>query len=551
MSYESWVKVSGTWKRINEMWTKVSGAWKEIAQGWIKISGTWKQFYGQTPLNPTQVSAPGNPSGSGASFTSITKGSSGTYSNYSSRTTSIAKVTAGTTVTDGLTSASTIVSSPYAVTQSDATTPHIFYYTVDAVTNIAGTVTYYYYSSSSVESHIPSFLDNFNRADTGNDLGTGSDGYIYSSYKNPNPNDGGSTSWRINSNQASTFAAVSSSAAGTNHPLRSVEIARTNVSIKSSIPNGKGGPGLAFWVTSGGSWWAAIPYYDFSSSSSSTCSGTQIVTNPSGDGCGGCSITTLPCTNGFSVFSSAGSCSCSVLATYSNYYQSCSTTVNGLSSCTTGSGCNQYCSCASYNETTYSCSGSSGSCSGSNCYQYNGPFVGTCTDASSRCNLTAVTAGFGLVVGWSWRNCSSTSVTRYNGVLRTCSDGYGCYTSSSYRCNPLVSTVTSNYYSNIRIISSVSSVVSQASLHQVASSNSSYVSIYGIAVSTSGNMITSMAYSDTALATQLGSTLSYNATGSTKSNGNGETSIGLIRGYSSFNESTSGHNLDDFTYTRL
>lgn len=550
MSFESWTKVSGTWKQITEMWIKISGVWKEITEGWIKVAGSWKQFFGSAPLIPTQITAPGDPSGSGASFTSVTKGSSGTYSNYSTRTTSIAKIPAGTTVSDGLTTAPTIVSSPYTVTQSDATTPHIFYYTVDAVTNVAGTDTYYFYSSNSIEAFIPSFSDNFNRANTVDDLGTGSSGYVYSSYRNPNPNDGGATSWRISNNEAATFAAVSSSAAGTDHPLRSVEIAKTNIDVKAAVPNGKGGPGVAFWVTARGSWWATIPYYDFSSTSTSTCTGAQIVTDPSGTGCGGCPVTTLTCTSGLTVYANPGSCSCPIIATYSNYFQSCSTVVSGLTTCTTGAGCNQYCSCSPYSETIWSCTGSTGSCSGSNCYLSQGTFVSTCTGSGQKCNLAPITSS-GIVIGWTWRNCASSTVTRYNGVLRTCSDGYGCYTGSSYRCNPLETTVTSNYYSYLRIISSSSSVVSQASLHQVASSNSNYISIYGIAVSTNGDNITAIAYSDTALTTQLGTTLSYSATGPTKANANGETAIGVIRGYSSFNESTSGHTLDNFTYTRI
>jgi len=39
------VKVSGSWKEVNDMYTKVSGAWKQITAGYVKVSGTWKALF--------------------------------------------------------------------------------------------------------------------------------------------------------------------------------------------------------------------------------------------------------------------------------------------------------------------------------------------------------------------------------------------------------------------------------------------------------------------------------------------------------------------------
>jgi hypothetical protein len=38
-------RVSGTWKKVNELHVKVSGVWKAVQTGYIKVSGTWKEFY--------------------------------------------------------------------------------------------------------------------------------------------------------------------------------------------------------------------------------------------------------------------------------------------------------------------------------------------------------------------------------------------------------------------------------------------------------------------------------------------------------------------------
>lgn len=40
------VRVSGTWKEVNNLHVKVAGTWKRVRKGWVKVSGTWKLFRG-------------------------------------------------------------------------------------------------------------------------------------------------------------------------------------------------------------------------------------------------------------------------------------------------------------------------------------------------------------------------------------------------------------------------------------------------------------------------------------------------------------------------
>ena len=92
-----------------------------------------------------------------------------------------------------------------------------------------------------------------------------------------------------------------------------------------------------------------------------------------------------------------------------------------------------------------------------------------------------------------------------------------------------------------------SSIVSAAE-KQLASSTSSYSKIYGLSVSTSGDIVTAKGYSNTNLTTQMSTDLTHTATGSTKALANGETSVGIIKLNTANNL---GSTLDNFTYTRV
>lgn len=42
---DSHVKVSGAWKRTENIHVKVSSAWKQVQNAYVKVGGVWKQFY--------------------------------------------------------------------------------------------------------------------------------------------------------------------------------------------------------------------------------------------------------------------------------------------------------------------------------------------------------------------------------------------------------------------------------------------------------------------------------------------------------------------------
>lgn len=83
----------------------------------------------------------------------------------------------------------------------------------------------------------------------------------------------------------------------------------------------------------------------------------------------------------------------------------------------------------------------------------------------------------------------------------------GTYTpgNTTYYTNP----TTYQYYENVRILKSVSSVVSTIASSAVSTSSA----IRSLRVTLNGTQITARAFSDTNLTTQLGSDLVYNATG--------------------------------------
>jgi len=116
------VKISNTWKSVTSNYVKISGTWRTISSMWVKISGVWKLFF--TISGPTQSTRPANTGGSSAAKSQVTIGSAGTYTNRISVTTELIKITDGTLPTEASTTAQgTVISSPYTVTQADATNP--------------------------------------------------------------------------------------------------------------------------------------------------------------------------------------------------------------------------------------------------------------------------------------------------------------------------------------------------------------------------------------------------------------------------------------------
>lgn len=247
------------------------------------------------------------------------------------------------------------------------------YYAVDTVVSADQSTTYYYYSELSAIIYMPSFSDNFNRTNTTGSQGIGrtSTGNWYWSqvgnfygYQNPSNQDLDNISWQINNNTAYNGYTTPFSASPTGYPMKSINVGDSNVSIQASIPDGGGGPGLAFWVTGSGSWWAVAPSYY-----------RQDVT-----------VTTYPCSDG----------------PYTHTSTTCPTTYPG--STTVG----QICSCtAGSSTTTYNCTG--GPVDALSCPA--GPYSTTAANLGLRCSsCTTVTSttctGSGICAG---EGCCPTS----------------------------------------------------------------------------------------------------------------------------------------------
>jgi hypothetical protein len=255
---------------------------------------------------PIKVSSP-TLSGTGAAKTFITATAgayqSGTFGGITTRI--VFFKSPYTAPTDGETSSSgtiqdTATPAPtYEINQADATTPNNKYYARDAVTNVAGTTTYYYYSNL-VTAFIPAISDTFNRS-VSPGLGTTSSGYLYSSVVEQER-----STWSTNGSVASSsgtvlryVSPVDPGSFSNSYPLQAIELTgKTNLTASVEIPSGGGGPGIAFWVSGAGSFWAIAPAYSKINSTtpvtSTNCNGPVISTNSTGTNpnCHNCAVTT-------------------------------------------------------------------------------------------------------------------------------------------------------------------------------------------------------------------------------------------------------------------
>jgi len=422
------VKIASSWSNsISAIAMKIGSSWQSMQSAYINISGAWNLFFSAVSV-PPQTSAPSIPGGTGKAFTSITRGTAGSYTSFSSKTHSLVKALATDTVSDASTTdtVSTVLTSTYTVTQLDASTPSYVFYTRDAVVGLNGT-TYYFYSTP-LSAYIGDITDNFNRTTSGG-LGTSSSGYIYSSYSNS------TGSWSTNGARAVNSTAVSSGAVASSHPLQTIETGGPNKNYSIDLPDGKGGQGVAFWTTSANSWYAVTSYYDYDSTTTTqvSCTGTETCTglnccsgvtfgSLTGQRCSSCPAATItyPCgQNGVTYTCSGFNCCTNNLGSLAGDY--CNCTNSNTSSTTqllTCSGSSSGSSCPSTGSTvgarcgsctsTTTCTGS-GSNSGRTCPD-TGPNVGdrcgACTETSSTVNtLTGYT--------YSIRQSSSSTVDTF------------------------------------------------------------------------------------------------------------------------------------------
>jgi hypothetical protein len=557
---------------------------------------------------PVKVSSP-TLTGTGAAKTSITA-SSGSYQSgtFGGVTTKIVYFQSPYTApTDGQTSSSatiqdTVTPVPtYEISQADATTPNKKYYARDAVTNVAGTATYYYYSSL-VSAFIPTITDTFNRT-VSPGLGTTSSGYVYSSVVEQER-----STWSTNGSTASSNGTVlryvsplDPGSFAASYPLEAIELTgKTNLTASVEIPSGGGGPGIAFWVSGAGSFWAIAPAYSQINSTSQvttyTCDGSTISTNSNGTNpnCHGCTITTS--TSG----GTSSDCNGPVKSTDSSgtgCYSCTVTTVSGTTTYTCGSGdtynygsailAQAACRGCSYSDTSYvnkTCTGGPS----------NYPTNTTSTGCGEKCSCGPVQTGVACLPGGSGYTCPPlssalngrcsascaynpatglytwstnqsttfyscytnvcTNVTQYSCTYatNTTPDSYTCTgrdTSTpvvtSYSCSPKANTTnvtTSTYNTNLRIMSTVGSYVQVLKDENINSNTTAFSKAFKIAVTTSGDSITGTAYSDLS-GTVIGTATYTRASGDlTKTSANGSSYAGIIKTPSAINSSSVDNN---------
>jgi hypothetical protein len=493
---------------------------------------------------PVKVSSP-TLSGTGVAFTQITAGG-GTYQSgtFGGITTKIVYYTSPYTApTDGEGSSSATIQDTdtpaptYTISQADATTPNKKFYARDAVTAVNGTTTYYYYSPV-VTARVGTVTDNFNRT-VASGLGTSSSSYVYSAAVHVDGKHA-SSSWSTNGSTANNSTNLTTytsfpnpGSAAVEYPIKAIELtAKTDLTASVEIPSGGGGPGIAFWMSGAGSFYAVAPSYYQTSSTvqvvSENCNGSAIpATGTSDPACHGCTVTTIntPGTTSsdcnFPVDKSATGTNdpacygCPVTTTYGSTSYSCGsgTTYNygsaivaqaachgcGYSdtsyvskTCTGGpaeypdgtlsTACGGKCSCTGpFTRTTYGCTGSASgsSCPASSTSSYSASTVGT------RCS--ACVRPIAGVNFFTWSTVAATNTTYYTCNTNVCTNvtQFSCTystatTADTYTCRgrdtstPATTTYTCNYQ---QVTNNVTTNTYYTQLRIMSTGYTSYVAV--------------------------------------------------------------------------
>jgi hypothetical protein len=415
--------ISGTNTTIDSLSPSTSYDFKVIPI--TGVSNTYQGYLGNpayllntstnTPVAPTQNSAPTKGSGTGEFGTLVYKGSPGSYSNALNVDTRLVYLNSASVPSSGTTTdlAVAAVSSPRTITQTDFTYISRRFYTQDDVTALDG-VTHYYYYSPGITAYVDDMSDTFNRSNASGGLGTTSTGLQYDSSRS---NYG--SYWAVLNNRA--YSSVSVSSNYTDNPMQAIEAGgKYDIIGGLNYPNNGGGYGVAFWVTSANSWWAASTYYNQVSTSGTSCTGT-----------GGSNRTGCP-TIGTNV---GDACGC-VSQSGSEY--ACSTTLSEVgTACPSsgfGTGPGQYCNCIDYSTTYYACTepGSSGSsCTNSNNQTPGGACNCTSTTTTSyACDQTGGSNTTGCPASGTGPGdvCGCNSVYT-PAVPSTCSDSFSGFSS--------------------------------------------------------------------------------------------------------------------------
>jgi hypothetical protein len=348
---------------------------------------------------------------------------------------------------------------------------------------------------------------------------------------------------------------------------------KTDVTVSIKTPAAVGGLGVAFWVSAADSWWASTINNYSETTTSSTCTGTEITTDVNGTGCGGCTAsgtdsttytcdgtaisatgtsdpacqgctatasTTYPCgtATNYSTLVNTGTGEGARCGTYTGPFTdgpNCDGPYNTYSTGTLSTGCGGKCSCEGPYGGDYTCGPNTrtSSTAGTFTSVYNQANLGVrCTSIAGQSSPYTYSIVTYNPVYYTCR--VSTCSTYYTYAKRTKLTTYSCKpkenTTTTYKCNPSVSTSETTYRVENIIWSMSGSTATIASQLDVSSSTSSYATVWGIRVNTSGNTISSSIYSDSSLSTQLGNTHTYTASSPTKSLSNGYSAAGIVKG---------------------
>jgi hypothetical protein len=354
-----------------------------------------------------------------------------------------------------------------------------------------------------------------------------------------------------NGSQAQSDNSISTTTAGA---VAYVPLGLSDTTTSASV---NPGTGVSVWVTAAGSWWGSIAYstqtsstYTYScnpytacySCSQYYCADCTHIT------CTACATTTYSATNQYAFSGLVGTavvttrfCTASDAANpsnscpYTNYSGVCKADATGnacSSACTTGTqiGLNCYACDSPYHLSGTNCyiyvcnSGDTGGGASSTCSHTPDPGTApsncncgttssTYTPALNSCTCNSPDTGGGLYIRYSYPAPSACS----------CPSGYtggGSYTAYQ-TCTG--TTYTNHYYTQIIYSSSTGAGYT---VYSTSPDLSTTTPVAAIKVTTSGNTLTSQAYSDTGLTTSLGSAQTATNTGTKGTN------FGIVKAYS-------------------
>ena len=460
---------------------KVSGVWHNVTNFGVKVAGAWKT----TTSNVTFLKNVANITNATGTGTVITFTLNNTII---SKNNSITVAGVNPTAYNGT----------YTVTGVTTTG------TMQSTITVAGSATATYVSggtASTWKQLLPTLVytvtDAFNRTNTTTGLGTTDTGGQSWLAKRGN--------WFISSNQAKSTDTPST------YPVAAVEMIDANVQINLDVDTAGGGTGAAFWVSDANNWWGVQTYNASTTAYASVCSAysTACATYTTSGASYYCASYSSRCGSYTATSVCSAYTATQVCTAYTSTYSGGLCNGTGYSSyCLTYGGTPYYSYCATYGSFSY-------------CGSYYATYGSACsTYAPGAPSCSSYTSGSACA---SYYTVCNSAGPIYSSVCSAYSSVCATYTSSS-------STVLGTRY--LRLIKSVANTVTVVLDTAVASLVSS------IQVGISGVGLTLRAYSSPGQNTQIGTDITYTATGATTA-----TQHGLLLAPGGFDQGTVVDNL--------